>query len=99
MGVYICHLELLAAKVKLEVRYARSFLRDLKSLEYAARERIYNFVFEEFIEINQIQDLPEIKRIDANGIYYRFSVDNYLIGIEVTGHIVKILRVLPKPDI
>jgi len=85
--------------VKLEVRYARSFLQDLQNLESAAYERIYKFVFYEFMEFNQIQDLPELHRISADAIFYRFSVDQYLIGIEVTGQIVKFLRVLPKPDI
>ena len=85
--------------VHLEVRYARSFLMDLKNLEYAAREHIYEVVFEKFKEIDRIQDLPELHPLTPNGIFYRFSVDNYLIGIELTGHIVKFLRVLPKPDI
>ncbi len=85
--------------MKLEVRYARSFLQDLQNLESAAYEQIYKFVFYEFMQFNQIQDLPEIHRISADAILYRFTVDNYLIGIEVTGQIVKFLRVLPKPDI
>jgi mRNA-degrading endonuclease RelE of RelBE toxin-antitoxin system len=85
--------------VKLEVRYARSFLQDLQNLESAAYEQIYKFVFHEFMQFNKIQDLPELHRISADAIFYRFSVDQYLIGIEVTGQIVKFLRVLPKPDI
>jgi mRNA-degrading endonuclease RelE of RelBE toxin-antitoxin system len=85
--------------MNLEVRYARSFLLDLKNLEAAAYQRIYRFAFEEFMQFTQIQDLPEIKRIGSDAIFYRFSIDNYLIGIEVTGHIVKFLRVLPKPDL
>jgi hypothetical protein len=56
-------------------------------------------VFEEFIKLEQIQDLPGLKRIGSGAIFYRFDVDNYLIGIEVTGQIIKFLRVLPKPDI
>lgn len=85
--------------VSLEVRYARSFVIDLKNLEYAARERIYEVVFDKFKQIDRIQDLPGLHRLSSDGLYYRFSVDNYLIAIELTGHIVKFLRVLPKPDI
>jgi mRNA-degrading endonuclease RelE of RelBE toxin-antitoxin system len=85
--------------VKLEVRYARSFLKDLQNLESAAYEQIYKFVFYEFMEFNRIQDLPELHCLSTDAIFYRFSVDRYLIGIEVTGQIVKFLRVLPKPDI
>jgi mRNA-degrading endonuclease RelE of RelBE toxin-antitoxin system len=84
--------------VSIEVRYARSFLRDLKNLESAAYQRIYEFVFKEFKEI-ELQNLPELHRLSSNAIFYRFTIDNYIIAIEVTGHIVKFLRVLPKPNI
>ncbi|MCL1475292.1 cytotoxic translational repressor of toxin-antitoxin stability system [Argonema antarcticum] len=85
--------------MSLDVRYARSFLVDIKNLEYAAREHIYAVVFEKYKQIDRIKDLPGLKRLDSEGIFYRFSVDNYIIGVELTGHIVKFLRVLPKPDI
>ena len=83
----------------LDVRYARSFLKDLRNLEYAARERIYEVVFNKFKQIAQIQDLPELKQLDSEGILYRCTVDNYMIGLELTGNIIKFLRVLPTPDI
>lgn len=85
--------------MNLEVRYAKSFLRDLKNLEYAAREQIYEFAFEEFMQIKQIHDLPGLQRIGADAIFYRFTVGDYMIAIEMTGQIVKFLRVLPKPHI
>jgi mRNA-degrading endonuclease RelE of RelBE toxin-antitoxin system len=85
--------------VILEVRSARSFLRDLKNLESAAYQQIFEVVFDEFIALKQIQDLPGLHQIGSDAIFYRFTIDNYLVGIEVTGHIVKFLRVLPKPYI
>lgn len=85
--------------MKIEVRYSRSFLRDLRSLEYAARERIYDFVFDDFLKIKRLQDLPNLQRIGSDAIFYHFTIDNYLIGIEVTGNIVKFWRVLPLPDV
>jgi hypothetical protein len=81
------------------VRYAQSFLRDLRNLESAAYQQVCQVVFDEFLVLNQIQDLPGLKRISSNTIFYRFNVDNYMVGIEVTGQIVKFLRVLPKPYI
>jgi mRNA-degrading endonuclease RelE of RelBE toxin-antitoxin system len=85
--------------VRIEVRYAQSFLRDLRNLESAAYQQVCQVVFDEFLVLNQIQDLPGLKRISSNTIFYRFNVDNYMVGIEVTGQIVKFLRVLPKPYI
>ena len=81
------------------MRYARSFLQDLRNLESAAYQQVCQVVFDEFLVLNQIQDLPGLKRISSNTIFYRFNVDNYMVGIEVTGQIVKFLRVLPKPYI
>lgn len=85
--------------MSIEVRYARSFLQDLKNLESSAYQQVCDIVFVKFIKLKQIQDLPGLHQIGNGAIFYRFSVDDYLIGIEVTGQIVKFLRVLPKPYI
>lgn len=84
----------------MEVRYARSFLVDLKSLEPVAYERVYDFVFIKCAaEKWQLHDLPDLRQLDNEGIFYRFVIDNYLIGIEIKGEIVKFLRVIPMPDV
>jgi hypothetical protein len=85
--------------VSLEVRYARSFLVDLKSLEPAAYQRVYNFVFVDFAEKGPLHCLPELRQLDDEGIFHRFTLDDYLIGIEIRGEIVKFLRVIPMPDV
>ena len=81
------------------MRYARSFLLDLKNLEPAAYERVYDFVFNELAQKWQLSDLKELRQLDNEGIFYRFTLDNYLIGIEIRGEIVKFLRVIPMPDV
>jgi hypothetical protein len=85
--------------VSLEVRYARSFLVDLKGLEPAAYQRVYDFVFFKFSEKGPLHCLPELRQLDSDGIFHRFTLDNYLIAIEIRGEIVKFLRVLPMPDV
>ncbi len=81
------------------MRYARSFIEDLKVIESVAYQQVYDFVFIKFSQINYLQELPELRQLGTSGIFYRFTVDNYLIGIEVTGQIVKFIRILPKPEI
>lgn len=89
-----------AANLKgLQIRYERSFLLDIKNLEVSARKSLQQFVFEEFPHFSQLQDLPEFRQLGSTAIYYRFSFDRYLISIELTGQIVKFLRVLPRPDL
>ncbi len=84
---------------RLEVRYDRTFLIDLKSLEPSIFPRIQRFVFGEFFQMGQLQDLSEFQPVGSSEIFYRFTLDNYFICIEITGQIIKFLRILPKPDI
>lgn len=83
----------------LDVRYGRSFIHDLISLEPSAYSKVYHFVFVEFKQIKTLKDLPELKPLGSSAIFNRFTLENYLIGIEVTGQIVKFVRILPKPKI
>ena len=80
---------------RLEVRYDRAFLIDLKSLETAAMQKMHRFVFQDFFQTNQLQDLPEFQPLENSEILYRFTI----IGIEITGQIIKFLRILPRPTI
>jgi len=68
-------------------------------MEPLARQRIRQFVFDEFPKISQLQELKEFRQIGSSEIFYRFTLDRYLVGVEVTGQILKFLRVLPKPEI
>jgi len=85
--------------VILEVRYTRSFILDLKSLETSVYQRMYKFIFAEFAHHWQMRSLPELRQIDHEGRFHRFTIDEYLVGIEVRGEIVKFLRVIPMPDV
>lgn len=83
----------------LDVRYARSFLYDLMSLEQSAYLMAYNFAFIQFKEIKHLHDLPELRPLGSSAIFYRFTLEDFLVGIEVKGQIVKFVRILPKPNI
>lgn len=82
-----------------EVRYARSFLFDLRRLQPAVYQQVYNMAFVEFPQKGQLHNLPQLRQIDGEGIFYRFTLDGHLIGIELRGEIVKFLRVIPMPDV
>ena len=84
---------------RLEVRYDRTFLLDLKSLESSAFQRVQQFVFGEFFQTSQLHDLHEFQTLGSSGILYRFTIETYLISIEITGQSIKFLRILPKPSI
>ena len=83
----------------LEVRYERSFLRDLTSLETDAQKRIQQIVFKDFTSIQQVHSLPDFRALGSSKIFYRFTLDRYLVSLEITGQVVKFLRLLPKPEL
>lgn len=81
----------------LEVRYTRAFLLDLQHLDRSNFERISEFVFIKFMQVDRLYDLPELHQLVTHPIFYRFQLGEYLIIIEVSGHFVKFLRILPVP--
>lgn len=85
--------------MNIEVRYAKSFLNDLKRINTPAYSLIYNFVFVDFPAKGTMHSLPQLRQIDQEGVFYRFRLDNYIIGIELRGEIVKFMRVIPMPDV
>ncbi len=81
-----------------EVRYERSFITDLKQITpLKIRDRIQNFVFTDFYSVKHLQYLEDFRPMATSQIFYRFTVEDYLVSIEVTGEIIKFVRVLPKP--
>ena len=83
----------------MEVRYERSFIADLQHLESTAYRVVYNFVFDGFLQNPCLHCMPALRQIDDEGRFHRFTLDNYLIGIEVRGEIIKFLRVIPIPGV
>lgn len=85
--------------IGLDLRYTRSFLIDLRDLEFSDQERVFAIIFKKYRRIENIYDLPGLVKLDAEGILYRFTLDKYTIGLELKGNIIKFWRVLPTPVI
>jgi hypothetical protein len=84
---------------KFEVLYARSFIRDLKGLKVAAADQVEQLVFGEGFVTQDLAALPEFRALPGSNIFYRFTWADHLLCIEVTGQIVKFVRVLVKPPV
>ena len=85
--------------MKLELRYERAFLKDMQRLNPADYERAHRFLFEQFPQLRQLYQIPGLRQISNHATYYRFPLGNHLVALEVTGQIVKFLRIVPKPNI
>ena len=85
--------------IGLDLRYTRSFLVDLRDLEFSDQERIFALIFKKYRRLENIYDLPGLVKLDAEGTLYRCTLDKYTIGLELKGNIIKFWRVLPTPVI
>jgi hypothetical protein len=89
----------LLSPAAVEVLYERTFILDLHTLDPVVSDRIQQFVFSDIFQTKHLQFLPDFRQMGASKIFYRFTLEEHLISIEVTGQIIKFLRVLPKPKI
>lgn len=78
----------------LEIRYCRSFLLDLKRLDLRGYQSIHQIVFFELNRIEHLWQLPALQPLTSNAILYRFRLESHSIGLEMTGGILKFLRIL-----
>lgn len=83
----------------LEIRYCRSFLLDLKRLDLAAYGRLYQVTLNDLSAIAQLSRLSGLRPLGGSTILYRVTLEGYLIGIEIKGRIIKLVRVLPESRI
>jgi hypothetical protein len=83
----------------LEIRYCRSFLLDLKRLDLAAYGRLYQVTLSDLSTIVQVSRLSGLRPLGSSTILYRLTLDGHLIGIEIKGRIIKLVRVLPQARI
>jgi len=82
-----------------EVRYRKSFLRDLKKLKgQSVYDRIFEFAFTALPEADSLRDVTGVKVMRGYPNRYRIRIGNYRIGIEVHGDNVEVMRVLHRRE-
>lgn len=83
----------------MDVRYRESFLRDLKKLKrLPIYEKIYALSFETLPSATDLREIPGIKAMQGQPHRYRIRVASYRIGIEISGTVVELVRVLDRRE-
>lgn len=85
----------------LEIRYTRSFLLDLfciRQQDEATYEQLVSILFVKLPKRDRLRGLPQLRQIDTSGMFYRFTLDGYVVGMELVGEIAKLVRILPQPQ-
>ncbi|MFQ5675283.1 MAG: type II toxin-antitoxin system RelE/ParE family toxin [bacterium] len=83
----------------MEIKFKKTFMKDLESLPKNIRKKVENFVFVKLAEISSITELKNLKKIKGFDKFYRFRIGDYRIGLEFKDSIMILYRVLHRKNI
>jgi mRNA interferase RelE/StbE len=80
-------------------RFRESFADDLSALTDAGLRRRIQRVIEQVEAARTFQQIPNLKRLDAKGKYYRIRVGDYRLGFVFEQGAVTFVRCLDRKEI
>jgi len=80
--------------------YKKTFFKDLVKLPSYYREQVEKLVFEEIPKLDNISEIPNIKKMKGYQDYYRIRIGDYRVGCKVAkeGRVI-FYRVKSRSDI
>ena len=83
----------------MNVEFRKSFEKDLNNLRDESLMQRIQAVIEEVEEAENLGYLSNLKKVKADGNYYRIRVGDYRIGMAVEENIVIFVRVLHRKEV
>ncbi|MCL6539166.1 MAG: type II toxin-antitoxin system RelE/ParE family toxin [Roseiflexus sp.] len=83
----------------MRVIYRLSFAKDLKKIRSKKIRQQVQRVLEAIEHCTSPGDIPNIKRLTAEGPYYRIRIGDYRMGLVIDGDTVSIVRFLHRREI
>jgi mRNA interferase RelE/StbE len=83
----------------MNVEFRKSFEKDLSKIRDVELLQRIKGVIEEVESIDSLTDLSNVKKLKAEGDYYRVRVGDYRIGLSVSEDAVTFVRVLHRKEI
>ena len=84
----------------IEVRYAETFLKDLKQIKSTPYyQKIKRVCFTELPAYNAVADIKNLKKIEGYKDFFRIRIGDFRVGISIHGNKVQVLRVLNRKEI
>ena len=83
----------------MNTRFRESFAEDLSALTDARLLRRIRRVIEQVEAATTFQQVPNLKRLEARGKYYRIRVGNYRLGLVFEDGAVTFVRCLDRKEI
>lgn len=82
----------------MKVEFRRSFERDLRKMRDRALLLRVQAVIEHVEQIDDIQQIPNLKKLSGEDAFYRIRIGDYRIGLLVEEDIVTFVRFLHRKD-
>jgi len=83
----------------MKVDFRRSFTKDLKKINNVKLLGKIQEVIEQIELAVSLTEINNLKKLQAEGNYFRVRVGNYRIGIRLVENTIIFVRVLPRKDI
>ena len=85
--------------MNLEIRFHKTFLKELAVIPLKERKKIERFLFEELPDYRSLGEIPELKKLKGYQNYYRIRFGNYRAGIRLMNNQLIFERLLHRKDI
>ncbi|NWF61500.1 MAG: type II toxin-antitoxin system RelE/ParE family toxin [Fischerella sp.] len=83
----------------MNVEFRKSFEKDLGNIHDEALLQRIKSVIEEVENAENLKDVGNLKKLKADGDYYRIRIGDYRIGLTVSEDVVIFVRVLHRKDV
>ncbi len=83
----------------MKIAYKKIFLKDVNKLPDQIKKAILDIAFKQIPEIENIQDINNLKKLSRFKNFYRIRYSDYRIGIAVQQDKIVFFRVLHRKDI
>jgi len=81
------------------LKYERSFLKDIQKLQDKKIAKKLQTLFETFEQEENLQSIPNIKKLKGYDTYYRVKIGSYRLGFSFEDNQIDIIRFLHRKDI
>ncbi len=83
----------------MKTAYKKRFLKDADNLPDQIKKDILDFAFKQIPEIENVQDINNLKKLSGFKNFYRIRYSDYRIGIVLQKDKIVFIRVLHRKDI
>jgi mRNA-degrading endonuclease RelE of RelBE toxin-antitoxin system len=84
----------------MEVKYKPSFIKDFNKIKSRKeQEEIYKICFKDILEVTNLSEIRNLKKIKGYNHYYRIRKGDFRIGVKYDGGQIVFMRVLKRANI